>query len=158
MVCKIALHKKNVKLRNEKLPLHKTNVKLSLHIFFMTRPPLARRPLVSAEEAIVKEGAAELVESGLAETSQRPKGSLLGKGGVLNRGGTYIDVRRRTTTCIDVLRRTSTYDDVRRRTSTYVDVRRRTSTYVPPYRVPPLCLVVIRFGQDLGVPDRAHVL
>ena len=39
VVCKIALHKKNVKLRNETLPLHKKNVKL--HIFLVTRPPLA---------------------------------------------------------------------------------------------------------------------
>ena len=52
MVCKIALHKKNVKLRNETLPLHKKNVKL--HIFLVTRPPLARPPLVSAEAAIAK--------------------------------------------------------------------------------------------------------
>ena len=50
VVCKIALHKKDVKLRNETLPLHKKNVKL--HIFFVTRPPLARSPLVSAEGSI----------------------------------------------------------------------------------------------------------
>ena len=60
----------------------------------------------------------------------------LGKGGVLDREGTYpgtstyVDVRRRTSTYVDVLRRTSTYVDVRRRTSTYVYVRLRTSTYV----------------------------
>ena len=50
VVCKIALHKKNVKLRNETLPLHKNNVKL--HILFVTRPLLARPLLVSAEGRI----------------------------------------------------------------------------------------------------------
>ena len=39
---------KNVKLRNETLPIHKRNVKL--HIFLVTRPPLARPLLVSAED------------------------------------------------------------------------------------------------------------
>ena len=39
VVCKIALHKKNVKLRNETLPLHKKNCEVS-H-FVVTRPPLA---------------------------------------------------------------------------------------------------------------------
>ena len=65
VVCKIALHKKNAKLRNETLHLHKINVRL--HIFFVTRPPLARPPLVSGEGA-VDQLLAEL--SGRLETRQ----------------------------------------------------------------------------------------
>jgi len=58
---------KNRKLRNETLPLHKKNVKL--HILFVTRPPLARPPLVSAEEPEAMESREELVLRHVTESA-----------------------------------------------------------------------------------------
>ena len=48
---------KNVKLRNETLSFHKRNV--MLHIFFVTRAPLAIPPLVSAEVALTDDNTIE---------------------------------------------------------------------------------------------------